>query len=80
MGIPVKVDIILGSARMRVSSVMKLQAGSVIALDRKLDEPVDIVVNGRLIARGQIIVMDGDSQKLAVSVTEIVPGDAIADG
>jgi len=69
--IPVSVQVILGSAMMPVSNVLKLGRGAVIPLDHRVGEPVDIIVNGRVIARGEIVVVEDDNARLGVSLTEI---------
>ena len=75
--IPVVMQVVLGSATMTVSNLMKLGRGQVVALDHRVGEPVDIVVNGRIIARGEDVVVDDDSSRFGVSLTEIVgPGAA----
>jgi flagellar motor switch protein FliN len=58
MDIPIDVQIVLGTSRMQVSGLMNLTEGATIALDRKIGEPVEIVVNGRVIGRGEITVLD----------------------
>ncbi|OCW56202.1 flagellar motor switch protein FliN [Hoeflea olei] len=72
LGIPIDVQIILGSSRMAVSSLMELQQGATIALDRKIGEPVEIVVNGKLIGRGEITVLDSDDTRFAVRIIEVI--------
>lgn len=72
LNIPVSVQIILGGATMPVASLMKLGRGAVIPLDQRVGQPVDVMVNGRLIARGEMIVVDEDSSRLGVTLTEIV--------
>lgn len=72
MDIPVEVQIVLGSTEMPVSDLMALQKGSTVALDRRIGEPVDIVVNGRKIARGEITVLENDPSRFGVRLTEIV--------
>lgn len=72
MGIPIDVQIILGSSRMAVSSLMNLTEGATIALDRKIGEPVEIVVNGKLIGRGEITVLDSDETRFAVRIIEVI--------
>ena len=72
LNIPVSVQIILGGATMPVASLMKLGRGAVIPLDQRVGQPVDVVVNGRLIAKGEMIVVDEDSARLGVTLTEIV--------
>ena len=72
MNIPVEVQIVLGSAEMPVSELMSLQKGSTVALNRRIGEPVDIVVNGRRIARGEITVLESDPSRFGIRLTEIV--------
>lgn len=72
MQIPVSVDVRLGSTNMPVSRLMKLGRGSVVALDRKVGEPIDVVVNGRVIARGEVVLLEDGSSRFGISLTEIV--------
>lgn len=72
MNIPVDVQIVLGSTEMPVSELMALQKGSTVALDRRIGEPVDIVVNGRKIASGEITVLEDDPSRFGVKLTQIV--------
>jgi len=72
MQIPVSVKIVLGSATMPVANVLKLGRGAVVPLDRKVGEPVDVVVNGRIVARGEVVVLDEDSSRFGVSLTEVI--------
>jgi len=72
LGIPIDVQIILGSSRMAVSTLMNLSEGATIALDRKIGEPVDIMVNGKLIGRGEITVLETDDTKFAVKIIEVI--------
>lgn len=72
MRIPVTVKIVLGSASMPVAALMKLGRGALIPLDRKIGEPVDVIVNGRVVARGEVVVMDDDPSRLGISLTEVV--------
>lgn len=72
MGIPIDVQIILGSSRMAVSSLMELSEGATIALDRKIGEPVEIMVNGKMIGRGEITVLETDDTKFAVRIIEVI--------
>lgn len=71
MNIPVEVQIVLGSTEMSVSEIMALQKGSTVALDRRIGEPVDVVVNGRKIARGEITVIENDPSRFGIRLTEI---------
>ena len=72
MNIPVEVQIVLGSTEMPVSELMALQKGSTIALNRRIGEPVDVVVNGRKIARGEITVLEHDPSRFGIRLTEII--------
>ncbi|MET2830508.1 flagellar motor switch protein FliN [Mesorhizobium shangrilense] len=74
MNIPVDVQIILGSTEMPVSDLMALQKGSTVALNRRIGEPVDVVVNGRKIARGEITVLESDPSRFGIRLTEIIAG------
>ncbi|WP_040665157.1 flagellar motor switch protein FliN [Nitratireductor aquibiodomus] len=70
MSIPVEVQIVLGSAEMPVSQLMALKKGSTVSLNRRVGEPVEIVVNGRRIARGEITLVDDDPSRFGVKLTE----------
>ena len=70
--IPVTVSAVLGKATMQVSQLLKLGRGAVVELDRKLGEAIDIYVNNRLVARGEVIVVE---DRLGVTMTEIVKSD-----
>jgi flagellar motor switch protein FliN len=70
--IPVTVQVVLGSALMPVSSLLKVGRGAVITLDRRVGEPVDVVVNGRTIARGELVVVEDENSRFGISLTEIV--------
>jgi len=67
--IPVSVCAVLGRTRVSVAELLSLGAGSVVELDRKVGEAVDVFVGGRLVARGEVVVADG---RLGVALTEIV--------
>ncbi len=71
MRIPVVVQVVLGSATMPVANLMKLGRGAIVPLDHRIGEPVDVVVNGRVIARGEVVVVDDDNSRFGVSLTEI---------
>ena len=72
MDIPIDVQIVLGSSRMQVSSLMNLTEGATIALDRKIGEPVDLIVNGRLIGRGEITVLENDETRFGIRLIEVM--------
>ncbi len=71
-GIPVEVAAVLGKATMPVSSLLKLGRGAVIELDRKVGEAIDIYVNNRLVARGEVVVVE---DKLGITMTEIIKAE-----
>ncbi|MFZ4409127.1 MAG: flagellar motor switch protein FliN [Paracraurococcus sp.] len=73
--IPVQVSAVLGRATMQVSQLLKLGRGAVVELDRKLGEAVDIYVNNRLVARGEVVMVDDN--RLGVTMTEIVKTDRL---
>jgi flagellar motor switch protein FliN/FliY len=76
--IPVVVQVVLGQASMPVSNLLKLGRGAIVPLDHRVGEPVDVMVNGRVIARGEIVVVEEDSSRFGVSLTEIVSPSAVA--
>lgn len=67
--VPVKVTAVLGKTRMNIAELMSLDAGAIIELDRRVGEPIDLYVNDRLIARGELVLVDG---VLGVTMTEVV--------
>ncbi len=71
LDVPLEVTVEIGSARMRVREILQLAKGSVIELDRPAGEPADVLVNGRVIARGEVTVVEG---RLSVRIVEIVGG------
>jgi flagellar motor switch protein FliN/FliY len=74
--IPVAVSALLGRATMQVSQLLKLGRGAVIELDRRLGEAIDIYVNNRLVARGEVVLVDDN--RLGVTLTEIVKSDGLS--
>jgi len=73
-GVPVHISAVLGKATLSVAQLLQLGAGSVLELDRKVGEAIDIYVNNRLVARGEVVVVD---ERLGVTMTEIIKdGDA----
>jgi flagellar motor switch protein FliN len=67
--VPVEVSAVLGKATMPVSSLLKLGRGAVVELDRKVGEAIDIYVNNRLVARGEVVVVE---DRLGITMTEII--------
>ncbi len=70
--IPVQVSAVLGTATIQVSQLLKLGRGAVVELDSKVGEAIDIYVNNRLVARGEVVVVD---DRLGVTMTEIIKTD-----
>ena len=67
--VPVQVSAVLGKSTMQVNQLLKLGRGAVVELDRKVGEAIDIYVNNRLVARGEVVVVD---ERLGVTMTEII--------
>jgi flagellar motor switch protein FliN/FliY len=67
--IPVQLSAVLGKATMPVSQLLRLGRGAVVELDRKVGESIDILVNNRLVARGEVVILD---DRLGVTMTEII--------
>jgi flagellar motor switch protein FliN/FliY len=70
--VPVQISAVLGRATMQVSQLLKLGRGAVVELDRKVGEAIDIYVNNRLVARGEVVIVD---ERLGVTMTEIVKAE-----
>lgn len=70
--IPVQISAVLGRTTMQVSQLLKLGRGAVVNLDRRIGEPIDIYVNNRLVARGEVVVVE---DKLGITMTEIVKSE-----
>jgi flagellar motor switch protein FliN/FliY len=73
--IPVQLSAVLGKASMQVSQLLKLGRGAVVELDRKVGEAIDIYVNNRLVARGEVVVVE---ERLGVTMTEIIKSDRVS--
>jgi flagellar motor switch protein FliN/FliY len=67
--VPVNISAVLGRANLSVAQLLQLSSGSVLELDRKVGEAIDIYVNNRLVARGEVVVVD---ERLGVTMTEII--------
>lgn len=67
--VPVNISAVLGKSHMSVAQLLKLTSGSVLELDRKVGEAIDIFVNNRLVARGEVVVVE---DRLGVTMTEII--------
>lgn len=70
--IPVQISVVLGQTNMQLSQLLKLGKGAVIELDRNVSEPIDIYVNNKIVAKGEIVVVDN---KIGVTLTEVVTND-----
>jgi flagellar motor switch protein FliN/FliY len=73
--VPVNISAVLGKASMSVAQLLQLGQGSVLELDRKVGEAIDIYVNNRLVARGEVVIVD---ERLGVTMTEIIKGEDAA--
>ena len=69
--VPVRVDVVLGEARMPVEDLLAMSEGEILALDKSTTDTVDIYVSDRLMARGRLVIADGE---LGVTLSEIVDG------
>lgn len=70
--IPVQVSVVLGKTTMQVNQLLKLGRGAVVELDKKVGEPIEIYVNNRLVARGEVVVVE---DRIGVTMTEIIKAD-----
>jgi len=70
--IPVQITVVLGRTSMQVNQLLKLGRGAVIELDKKVGEPIDIFVNNRLVARGEVVVVE---ERIGVTMTEIIKAE-----
>lgn len=67
--VPVRVSVVLGRSKMPISNLLKLDVGTVVELDRQVGEAIDILVNDRLVARGELVLVEN---RLGVTMTEII--------
>ncbi len=67
--VPVQISVVLGKTTMQLNNLLKLNKGAVIELDRSIGEPVDVYVNNKLVAKGEIVVVDN---KIGVTLTELI--------
>ena len=70
--VPVQVSAVLGRSKMDVGELLKLGPGTVLELDRRVGEAIDILVNNRLVARGEVVLVE---ERLGVTMTEIIKSD-----
>jgi flagellar motor switch protein FliN/FliY len=69
--IPVAIQVVIGSATIPLSQVAQLGPGAMISLDQKLGTPASILVNGKEVARGDLFVLDGEGDRLGITITEV---------
>lgn len=69
-GVKVSLTVVVGEARTTVGELMALKESSVLKIDRHVDLPLDVIVNGNVVARGQLVVVDDN---FGVRITEIAP-------
>jgi flagellar motor switch protein FliN/FliY len=67
---------VLGTATMPVANLAKLGRGAVVPLDKRVGEPVDVVVNGKVVARGEVVVVDEDNSRFGIQLTEVLDNNA----
>jgi flagellar motor switch protein FliN/FliY len=70
--IPVQITVVLGRTNMQVNQLLKLGRGAVIELEKKVGEPIDIFVNNRLVARGEVVIVE---DRIGVTMTEIIKAE-----
>lgn len=70
--VPVQVSAVLGKTSMPISQLIRLGRGAVLELDRKVGESIDVVVNNRLVARGEVVIVD---ERIGITMTEIIKSD-----
>jgi flagellar motor switch protein FliN/FliY len=71
--VPVQVSAVLGKTTMPISQLIRLGRGAILELDRKVGESIDVVVNNRLVARGEVVIVD---ERIGITMTEIIKSDA----
>lgn len=77
MQIPVEVQVVIGSVRLPLSRIAELGQGSLIVMDQKIGAPATILVNGREVAKGELLVMEDDGDRLAIRLTEVAAGSPV---
>ncbi len=77
--IPVVLQVVVGSTTLPVADLLKLERGAVVPLNSRVGDPVDVMVNGRGIARGEVVVVEDDHTRFGVSLTEIRQPNLLSD-
>ena len=70
--VPVQVSAVLGKTSMPISQLIRLGRGAILELDRKVGESIDVVVNNRLVAKGEVVIVD---ERIGITMTEIIKSD-----
>ena len=70
---PVQISAVLGKTTMPIGQVLRLGRGAILELDRKVGEAIDVVVNNRLVARGEVVIID---ERIGITMTEIIKSEA----
>lgn len=71
-GVPIEISVVLGRTSMTVNELLRMGKGAVVELERKVGEPVDIYVNNRLVARGEVVIVE---ENVGITMTEIIRND-----
>ena len=72
--IPVSVQVVIGTARLPLSQLAELKPGATVTLDEKIGTAARVLVNGREVAKGEIFVLEGEGERLGLTITEVVDG------
>jgi flagellar motor switch protein FliN/FliY len=70
--VPVQISVVLGKTSMQLSQLLKLGRGAVVELERAVGEPIDVYVNDKMVAKGEIVIVDN---KIGVTLTEVIAGE-----
>ncbi|MEY3197389.1 MAG: Flagellar motor switch protein FliN [Pseudomonadota bacterium] len=70
--VPVQISVVLGKTSIQLSQLLKLGRGAVIELERAVGEPIDVYVNNKMVAKGEIVIVDN---KIGVTLTDVVPSE-----
>ena len=75
LDVPVQLTVRIGTSNLPMREVLRLESGSIIQLDRTADQPVDLLVNSKLVARGEVVVVEN---RFGFKLTEVIRGGATA--
>lgn len=76
-GVPVRISVEVGSVSMRLADLLALEEGSVVELDRQAGDPLDVLANGTLLARGEIVAVDG---RYGIRIVDVVTAESAVNG